>query len=340
MSLMSRVDDFQRAHPVLGFPLAVVYKFTDDQGPFLAAIVTYYTFTAIFPLMLIGTSILGFVLQDDPELQKQLLDTALSQIPIVGDQLGRPEGISGSTSAIIWGSLVAIYGSLGVGQSIQNAANVAWAVPRNSRPNPILMRLRSMAIVMMGGTALIAVAVLISLMGNRDVIEIDNQTLLAWLARGAGFLISLVLFLSLFTMLSLKRARWRAVVPGALFCAFGWLVLQYIGNSYVINVIGKASSMNQTFALVLGLLAFLYLSATMIVLGLEINVVRRRKMFPRALLTPFTDNVTLGSGDRRAYESYAHMQRHKGFQTITVEFAAEKDRLKESDSRPDAEPGD
>ena len=42
MTLVDRVDGFQRRHPVVGFPLGVVYKFLDDQGAYLAALITYY----------------------------------------------------------------------------------------------------------------------------------------------------------------------------------------------------------------------------------------------------------------------------------------------------------
>ena len=44
MSVVDRIDEFQRRHPVVGFPLAVVYKFFDDQGNYLAAMLTYYRF--------------------------------------------------------------------------------------------------------------------------------------------------------------------------------------------------------------------------------------------------------------------------------------------------------
>ncbi len=89
------VDAFQRKHPVISFPIAVVYKYFDDQGPYLAAIIAYYAFIAIFPLLLLGSSILGFVLQDNPDLRKQLLDSALSQFPIIGTQLGQTTGPQG-----------------------------------------------------------------------------------------------------------------------------------------------------------------------------------------------------------------------------------------------------
>jgi len=323
MSIVARVDAFQRRHPIAGFPIAVIYKFFDDQGPYLAAIMTYYSFIAIFPLMLIATSVLGFVLQDDLELQERLLDTALAQFPIIGDQLGRPGAITGSTSAIVVGSLAALYGSLGVGQSTQNAANVAWGVPRNSRPNPLLMRLRSVAVLAIGGTGILIVAIVQSLVDNPQLIGIDHLPDLGYVSRLMGLLVTWGIFIFVFKLISLGRATWRSVLPGTLFCALGWQVLQFVGDRFVQNVIVRASSMNQTFALVLGLVALLYILTSIIVIGLQINVVRRRHLYPRALLTPFTDNVVLTAGDRRAYAQYARMQRHKGFQTISVDFDEE-----------------
>jgi membrane protein len=123
---IGRVDGFQRRHRVLGMPVAVIYKFFDDQGGYLAAVLTHYAFLAILPLLLIASSLLGFVLQNDPGLQEEVLTTALAQFPIVGDQLGRPGGIQGSTSAVVVGILAATYGAIGLGQAAQNAVNVAW----------------------------------------------------------------------------------------------------------------------------------------------------------------------------------------------------------------------
>ncbi|WP_293784402.1 YihY/virulence factor BrkB family protein [uncultured Aeromicrobium sp.] len=320
MSVIETLDRFQRRHPVVGFPLAVLYKFFDDQGPYLAAIITYYAFIAIFPMMLIATSILGFFLQNDPALQEELLDTALAQFPIVGDQLGRPDGLTGSTSAIVVGVLAATYGAMGLGLAVQNAGNVAWAVPRNSRPNPILLRIRSLVIMGIAGLGILVVAIGTSLLQDPEAIGLAAIPDLGWLVRLIGLVITALIFVVLFRFISLGRATWRSVLPGAVVCAFAWQVLQYVGDAYVRNVIARATAMNQTFALVLGLVAFLFIAALIVVFGLEVNVVLRRRLYPRALLTPFTDNVQLGPGDIRAYTSYARMQRHKGFETIQVDF--------------------
>jgi hypothetical protein len=110
------------------------------------------------------------------------------------------------------------------------------------------------------------------------------------------------------------------VVPGAIAAAMIWQALQSFGVVYVGHVVQRASATNGLFALVLGLVAFLYLSASAVVLCIELNVVRVRRMHPRALLTPFTDNVQLTSGDRRAYTRQAKAQRSKGFQRVEVTF--------------------
>src|ERR671932_804439 len=93
--------------------------------------------------------------------------------------------------------------------------------------------------------------------------------------------------------------------------------------------------MNAVFAIVLGLLALLYLASVVAVLGLEVNVVLAPRLYPRALLTPFTDAVDLTVGDRRAYADYAKAQRHKGFERVRVTF--NRPRRTPGDSGPDWE---
>ncbi|MFT4187318.1 MAG: YihY/virulence factor BrkB family protein [Aeromicrobium sp.] len=320
MPRIGPVDAFQREHRTVGLPIAVVYKYFDDQGPYLSAIIAYYAFFAIFPMLLIGTSVLGYVLQDDPELRDRLLDTALRQFPIVGDQLGRPEGLSGSTSAIVVGAVTALYGAINLGQALQNAANVVWAVPRNSRANPFLQRLRSLIFLAVGGVGILVIAIGNSVLSNLDRLgsawSDEVNMLLGW----AGFGCSILMFMAIFHLISGSRGSWRRVFPGAVVTAVLWHVLQVAGQSYVAMVIGRASQMNATFALVLGLMGFIFIGSFMVVIGLESMVVVVRRLYPRALLTPFTDNVVLTEADQRAYTSYAKMQRHKGFQTIDSRF--------------------
>ena len=101
-------------------------------------------------------------------------------------------------------------------------------------------------------------------------------------------------------------------------------------------MVNSSSATNSVFALVLGLLAFLYLIATTLLLCAEANVVAADRLHPRALLTPFTDNVELTRADRKTYTGQAKAQRAKGFQRIDVTFddrGAKKDTNRDSTPR-------
>ncbi|PZO98175.1 MAG: YihY/virulence factor BrkB family protein, partial [Dermacoccus nishinomiyaensis] len=87
MNSVERADGFQRRHPALGYPIGVIYKFVDDQGAYLAALITYYGFLSIFPLLLLLQSVLGFVIDGDDRLRQQILDSVLAQIPVLGPSL-------------------------------------------------------------------------------------------------------------------------------------------------------------------------------------------------------------------------------------------------------------
>ena len=128
------VDAFQRRHTALGLPIAVVYKYFDDQATYLAVIITYYALFAVFPLLLLASSILGFVLQGNPELSEQVLDSALSQFPIIGDQFRRPEGLTGSTTTIIIGSLAALYGASGSARRSRTRSTSPGRSPATAGP--------------------------------------------------------------------------------------------------------------------------------------------------------------------------------------------------------------
>lgn len=318
--VVSRADRYQRRHPVVGFPLAVVYKFFDDQGNYLAAILTFYAFIAIFPLLLLASTILGFLLQDDPGLQDAVLDSALANFPIIGEELGRPERLQGSTANVTVGILTATYGALGLGQAIQNAMNLAWSVPRNSRPNPILLRLKSLILLIVSGIAVLAVTTVSVLGSSTNVLGGDlagilrlGISLATTVAMGLGLTV-------LYRLAASRRHGFGRAAPGAFVTAVLWQGLQYIGTIYAQRVVVETSGVNATFGLVLGLIGIIYLASLMGVLGIEVNVVLARQFWPRSLLTPFTDSVDLTDADRRAYAAYTQMQRLKGFQIVTIRF--------------------
>ncbi|WP_238174014.1 YihY/virulence factor BrkB family protein [Kribbella kalugense] len=321
-TLGQRLDAAQRRRRRLGFPLAVVYKFFDDQGSYLAVIVTYYAFAAIFPMLLISSSVLGFLLQGNEDLQKAVLQSALKEFPIVGTQLSTPQGLQGSTPAVIIGTLAAVYGVIGLGQAGQNAVHVTWGVPRNRRPNPFRGRLRSVALLSLAGLTVLGFATLTVLAGSQTSLfgDIAHLGWVVWIGS--------VLVLTAMLTLCLRpgttpRPALRKILPGAFLTAVGWQLLERLGGIYVNNVLAKTSEVNGVFALTLGLIGLIYAASVIAVIGAELNSVIAHRLYPRSLLALFTDSATdLTPADHRAYAMYAQSQRHKAAETIEVTFGS------------------
>jgi uncharacterized BrkB/YihY/UPF0761 family membrane protein len=268
--------------------------------------------------MLLGTSILGLLLRGEPQWQESILNSALSQFPIIGDELGRPAGLQGSVAGVVIGGLAALYGAMGLGQALQNTQHVVWSVPRNSRPNPIYARVKTLLLLLTAGLSLLAVTVVSTIASTTDAFsEVIGGgikailPLLTVLVVGTG-----LTYLFRFAATG-QHSFWRSA-PGGFTLAVMWQLLQIGGAAYVDRVLVNTTSMTKTFGLVLGLIGFLWIGAVMAVLAMEVNVVWARRLWPRALLTPFTDNVELTDADRRAYAAYARMQRHKGFEKVSV----------------------
>ncbi len=316
------IDAFQRRHPVLGFPIAVVYKFVDDSGAYLAALMTYYGLVSLFPLLLLLSTVLSFVLRNNPGLQQQIVDSAAGQFPVVGKQLQDPKQLSGGTLGVLAGVAFATYGGLGIGQALQYAMNTVWAVPRNERPNPLLARLRSLLLI--AGAALVLLTATAA-SGIADQFHGNLGRVMAYLIPVAILIADVLIFIPIFRHGTSRSLEVKQVLPGAVLAAASWTLLQTYGFRYISHVIDRAnaagaSGTNLIFATVLGLLAFIYLASMITVLCAEVNVVFDKKLYPRALLTPFTDNVELTAGDRRTYTAIAQAHRHKGFERIEVSF--------------------
>jgi membrane protein len=321
MGMAGALDSFQRRHRWAGLPLAVVYKYFDDQGNYLAALIAYYGFLSLFPLLLLLVTVLGYALHGNVDLQQRVLSSAVAQFPVIGSQLASNiHSLHGSLPALIVGVLGSLYGGLGAAQAGQSAMNKVWGVPRNARPNPIKARGISLLLLLVVGGGVVSTTVLSALSTDARAYGTDLGVGLRIVTSSAATGINAVLFIFAFRVLTAREISTRQVRGGAIAAAITWQLLQVAGTYFVGHELRGASATYGVFGLVLGLIAWIYLGAVTVVLCAEINVVRANKFWPRSLLTPFTDNVQLTAGDRRAYRSYPVTEKHKGFENVEVEF--------------------
>lgn len=328
MSRVARLDRYQRRHSWLGLPLAVIYKLFDDRGPYLAALITYYAFLSLFPLLLLFFSIAGFLLQGNGELRHDIEQTALKKLPGIGPHL-HIETFHGSGPALVIGVLGTVYGGLGAMQAAQASFNQIYAVPRNEQPNPFKSRIRSLALLGLLGSGVLLSTGIAAVLSTANGLSRQLGPAVHVGGYILNYAVDFALFSAAFQLLTAVELRFRQVLTGGLIAAALYMLLQVFGSSYVSHT--AHATVYQAFAVVLATLIWMYLQSLILVLAAEINVVHDRRLWPRALLTPFTDNVELTSADRRVYAMYAGAQRFKGFEQVTTDF-------ERSDGRAAAEP--
>lgn len=302
-----------RAHqrrPWIAFPYAVIKKFGEDQAANLAALVAYYGFFSMFPLLLVFVTILGMVLQGNTQLQSRIEGSALSNFPVLGTQISRNvHSLSGSGVGLIVGIALALWAGLGVLKVMQTAMNTVWDVPYKHRPNFLISILKAMLMLVVLGVITVTSAAAGSVGAGSG----------SWLLGAVGILVSLmlnyVLFMLAFRILTTEDLSWGDVRPGAIVAAVAWTILQAVGGFYVSHQLNGASETYGTFATVIGLLAWIYLGAQVTLFAAEINVVKKRHLWPRALIQqPLTE------ADERALTLYAKQEERRPEEQVDVEI--------------------
>ena len=310
--LVHRVDHIQQDRPWLAFPVAVWKKFGDDQAGNLAALIAYYAFASLFPLLLVLVTVLDIVLRSHPGLKQQVLDSAFGQFPVIGPQLKTdPHALQATGPALVIGLILTFLGARGVAGAVQNALNTVWGVPMYKRPGFPWSLLRQLSLMLVVGVGLIASTILSGLAGN--VPFLSGAT-----AQVGTIVVSLVLNVGVFwlgfRLATAKEISTRTMLPSAALAAAIWQILQLLGTSLVHRLAGS-SSVYGVFGLVIGLLAWLYLGAELTLYAVEANVVAVRRLWPRALAPP-----PLTREDEVALGMYAKSQERRPEQDIESHF--------------------
>ncbi len=278
--VVDRIDDLQRAVPPLAFGYGVVKKYGDDRGGSFAALISYYTFFSLFPLLMVGTTILGWVLQGNPSLQHRITDSALARFPIIGDQIADSVGsVHGSGIAFGIGLFFALWAGLGATEAVQEALNTVFSVPVLQRPPFAVRKLRGVLTLVIFGVLVVAVTVL----GSVGITQwFGPLGRVGWVVVQAA--LNAVVVALLFVVLARRRTAWRPLLWGAAVGGVGWTVLQFAGGTYVSGVLTRASRTYGLFAVVIGLLSWIYLQAQILLYAAEVATVADRRLWPRALV--------------------------------------------------------
>jgi YihY family inner membrane protein len=309
------VDRFQQRHVLLAFPIGVVKKFGDDQAGKHAALLAYYGFLSLFPLLLVFVTLLGYALASNQDLQERIIDTLIGQFPVFGTQIeDSVTTIQGSGVGLVVGIVGTLWGGLGITQSAQDAMNAVWNIPRKDRPNYWFRLARGL------GSLLLLVVFVFAAAALAQLGRIGSGTAGRVLPFAGSLLLNLLLLVALFEVLTGMWVPWRRLLPGAVCGAVGWTALQTLGVYIVDRQLQRANLIYGVFAVVIVLLSWLYLSAQLLLYAAEVNVVLARRLWPRSLLQP-----PLTGPDRRVLTALAETEERRPEQTVEVSFAPEPD---------------
>jgi len=232
-----------------------------------ATLVAHFSFLSVFPLLLVFTTILGFVLENSPKLRDTIIDSAFSRIPIIGPELARDSTqLQGDAYVLVVGLVVSLWAGMKAFNMLQFALDDIADVPLDDRPNIVRSRLRSLLGIAIVGGGQVAAAVLTSFVGVTGVAILSRVALVL-----AAVLVNTAVLASSYRWLTVRPQSWRALAPGAIVAGLGFSVLQLVGTAFVGRAISRASSIYGTFATVIGLIAWLSLHAMVALLGAELN---------------------------------------------------------------------
>jgi membrane protein len=300
--IVRRIDTLQRDKSWLGFLVGVWKKFGDDQAGNLAALIAYYAFVSIFPLLLVLITVLQLILRNNPALRARLVKSALHAYPVIGPELGRSvHALSSTGIALVIGLVAALLGARGVAVAMQNALSFVWAIPRQERPGFPLSTVLAIELIVVVGIGQIVVALLSGVAGGLGHVISGAGAEVVTIAL--SFVANVGVFWLAFRIASARKVSWRDLRLAAVLSAASWQVLLLVGSYFINHLLHHSSALYGTFGVVLGMLAWLYLQAQITLYAVEAAAVRAWRLWPRGIAAPPTKQ------DLRAYQYYGRADR-------------------------------
>lgn len=281
---MRLIDRWQRGHTPVAFLWAVSKKYSDDEAGYKVALLTYYGFLSLFPLLLVLASIVSLLAARGVSIGDKIVADAANYIPLVGnDVVSHVHSLGGNGLALAAGIALTFFGARGVADAFRFTLDHVWGVPYARRAGFPLNIGKSLLVMVLGGVGLVlsAIATGTVLAGGHEIIFRGLSVLVAFLGVfGTAYVIMRI-------GLSVPQSR-RRVMQSALYIAVGTELLQMFGGYILAHQLYRLDSLYGTFAVVLGLFFWLYLQAQIVLYGLEITTVATKRLWPRSMQAPRT----------------------------------------------------
>jgi membrane protein len=282
----------KRLRFVIGLFSATAERFSQVEGPRLGAAFAYYATFSIFPAILLGVTVFGFVLGDDAPARERLLDaigTPGSREILEKTLMTMQESRSARGVSAIIAFFTLLFSASGATVELDNALNRIWCVPpRKSKgfvgsiKTFLRERLAGLAIVIGLGLALLASLIGSSVLSAIATRARDQIHTPLWpaLLRTAELMLSISLIALVFTLafhfIPRSRPRFRDVVGGAVLTTVGLTILKELFASFLSGL--TSYSAYGVVGGVLALATWIYLSSQIIFFGAQLTRVHAEKL--------------------------------------------------------------
>ncbi len=271
---------YQKKHRFLGFPLAVFKRYSEDNAGNQAALLTYFGFVSLFPLLMILFTVLNLLTNHNTGIEYRVIDGVVSYFPVSAQEIFNNIHSYHKTGIDLFiGLLITLYGARGIASALQNTSNNLWRIPKKRRPDFWHSLARSIGIIVLGGGGMIMTTVILSYTNNIS----SKGGFFKMLVTLFALLLNILVFALVFRMATAKEVRTRWLLSGAIVAGVFWQILQSFGSFLVLHQLKRSSELYGVFALVLGMLFWIYLQAEVTLLAMEANIVQRQILWPRDL---------------------------------------------------------
>lgn len=314
MSTIAKLDAAQRRSHSGAIGVATAKKFSEDQSTQLATMIAFWAFFSIFPLLLVLVTVLGWVLPTSSK--DNVLNHVAQMFPLLDPKTIK--GLGGSVWAVALGAFTALWSGLAVVRTTQSAFNSVWEVPMNRRPGFAQQVIRSLLVLVTIGAGLVLSTLISSFVsGASRGVHIGVADEIAGYVLAAT--LDIVLVIAAFRILTDASVTIRDVLPGALLAGLSFFVLQQISTLIISHYLHKAQSTYGHFATVITLLWWLYIQSIITLLGAQLNVVLKDRLYPRSLVHgPQTE------ADHRVLQAYAAERTYDAGERVTADTTGTK----------------
>jgi membrane protein len=272
-----RLAPLRRRSRLADFVLDTIAAYSRHRTGRNASLLAYKGMLTVFPLLLAATTVLGLVLEGNADLQREIIDSAFSKIPVIGDEIRANQGdLSGNWWALVLGLAGATWGSLRAFVAMQASLDDIWEI-ETGRENFVFQRVRALVAVVVVLVSQAASVVAASVVSHAGLPR-TGQFLLTF----GGLALNVLVVALMYRYLTSRDTTWRLVWPGAAFTGVLFSALQFLGTNVMSRQVTNAGRIYGAFAAIIALAAWISLHALVALVGAEINATRERRYVARA----------------------------------------------------------